>query len=105
MLAPLAGARADAALLLAAILQEQGRWEESLARFAAAARVLRATPASAQTAAALVQAIDGMAFNERELGDFRGDNSPMKRQSRNCPRPPRTFISNLVAIINLAADR
>jgi tetratricopeptide (TPR) repeat protein len=52
-------------------MQEQEQWQESRAQFAAAARMLRETPASHQRTAGLVQAIDGIAYNDRELGNFR----------------------------------
>ena len=69
LVAPLAAARADAALLLAAILQQQGRWRESSAAYETAARLLRQAPASQERTAGLVQALDGIAFNAREQGD------------------------------------
>ncbi len=67
---PLAESRAEAALLLAAILQQQHEWEASSSWYQAGARLLRAAPDSRERTAGLVQAIDGIAFNARELGRY-----------------------------------
>jgi tetratricopeptide (TPR) repeat protein len=69
LVAPLAAARADAALLLATILQQQRRWRESSASYETAVRLLRSAPASQERTAGLVQALDGVAFNAREQGE------------------------------------
>ncbi len=62
--------RPDAALLLAAILQEQQQWDASSHWYATAAKQLRSAPATPQTAAGLVRAINGRAFNAREQGNY-----------------------------------
>lgn len=91
LLEPLAGERADAALLLAATLQEQQIWEASLAQFASAARLLRDMPDSAQRTAGLVQAIDGIAFCERELGRFREAQQSYEAGLRELPNAAAHF--------------
>jgi tetratricopeptide (TPR) repeat protein len=60
---PLAADNAAAALLLAAIWQEQKRWEESSRSYRHALVLLGQDPAAAR---ARVQAYDGLAFNARE---------------------------------------
>ncbi len=66
VLTPHCAGNAQASLLLAAVLQQQGRWEESTARYEAADRLLREAPQSAEMIAGQVRALNGIAFNARE---------------------------------------
>jgi len=69
-IASLALERPDAALLLAAVLQQQQRYDESSRSYQAAAQMLREAPQSPQAVAGLVRALNGVAFNARETGAY-----------------------------------
>ena len=70
ILAPLAETDTAAALLLAAILQHRQRWPESTARYRAVADALKESPPSTIATAGRVRALDGIAFNARETGQY-----------------------------------
>ncbi|MES1213001.1 MAG: hypothetical protein ABUL64_00305, partial [Singulisphaera sp.] len=71
LLTPLADSRADASLLLAALLQERKDWEESTASYERAVQLLRDAPDARGKTAGMVQAFDGLAYNAREVGQYR----------------------------------
>jgi len=70
ILAPHRATNAQASLLSAAILQQQRHWGESSASYETAARLLNDAPASPETIAGRVRAINGIAYNAREAGQY-----------------------------------
>ncbi|HEY1600489.1 MAG TPA: hypothetical protein VGG64_12860 [Pirellulales bacterium] len=70
LLNPLAAAHAEAALLLAAVLQQQRQWTESSQWYRTGAELLQAEPDSAANTAGRVRALNGLAFNARERTQY-----------------------------------
>ncbi len=67
---PVAESEPDAALLLAAILQEQEKWDESTRWYQTGARLAAEQLPAAEATARRIRAIGGVAFNARGSGDY-----------------------------------